>query len=112
MTVEQIVTIIVAILGSSLIQFLISRHDARKDKLEEIYKELSKLEKDDVRVQMLIMLALHPENKEQILMLAEYYFHKLKGDWYMTDLFGEWLREEKIALPGWFELKKEEDVNE
>ena len=109
MTAEQIVTIVVAILGSSLIQFLVSRHDNRKDKLKEIYEELAKLEKDDVRVQMLIMLALHPENKEQILILAEYYFHKLKGDWYMTDLFSDWLEENTIKIPGWFVGRREEE---
>ena len=109
MTVEQIVTIVVAILGSSLIQFLISRHDARKDKLEDIYKQLAKLEKDDVRVQMLIMLALHPENREQILILAEYYFHKLNGDWYMTDLFSDWLATNDIRIPGWFSGRREEN---
>ena len=110
MTVEHIVTIVVAILGSSLIQYLISRHDSRKDRLEEVEKTAHKIEKDGVRLQILFMMKFRPEEKEKILEVAEYYFHKLKGDWYMTDIFTDWLKENEINIPGWFTGRREEEL--
>lgn len=105
MTFDQIVTIVVAILGSSLIQFLISRHDSRSDRLAKI----DKIEKDGVRMQILFLMQFRPEEKGKILEIAEYYFHKLKGDWYMTDIFTEWLRNNDISIPGWFQIQQEKE---
>ena len=105
---DQIVTILVAIIGSSLIQFLISRHDNRKDRLAKV----DKIEKDGVRLQILFMMQFRPEEKGKILEVAEYYFHKLKGDWYMTDIFTEWLKDNDITIPGWFQVRKEEEQDE
>lgn len=105
MTAEQIVTIVVAILGSSLIQFLISRHDSRKDRLAE----LDKIQKDVVRLQILFLMHFMPDEPGKILEVSEYYFHKLKGNWYMTDVFTKWLRKNNINIPGWFVIRKEEE---
>lgn len=109
MTIENIITIIAAVLGSSLIQYLISRHDSRAEKANENMKTLSKLERDSVRLQILFMMKFQPERKEKILEIAEYYFHKLKGDWYMTDIFSEWLQENGINIPGWFTIRQGEE---
>lgn len=107
MSAENFVTILVAILGSSLIQYLISRHDSRHDRLAKI----DKIERDGVRMQLLFMMQFRPEEKGKILEVAEYYFHKLKGNWYMTDIFTDWLRENGITIPGWFTMRKEEEKN-
>lgn len=100
MTGEQIVTIVVAILGSGLIQYLIRRHDR--------LSKIDKIERDGVRLQLLFLMQFRPEEKGKILEVAEYYFHKLKGDWYMTDIFADWLRENDINIPGWFMIRREE----
>lgn len=108
MTIENIVTIIAAVLGSSLIQFLINRHDSRN----ETNKTISKLERDVVRLQILFMMKFQPERKEKTLEIAEYYFHMLKGDWYLTDIFSDWLNDNGINIPGWFTLRAEEETGD
>ena len=112
MTIENIVTIIAAVLGSSLIQYLISRNDSRNDRINETMKTVSKLERDSVRLQILFMMKFQPERKEKILEIAEYYFHKLNGDWYMTDIFSDWLKENGINIPGWFTLRAEAETGD
>lgn len=94
-------TIIVAVLGSTalsaLIQFFVSRHD-KKAGIED---KLSKLEKDGLRTQLLLLLLLKPEEKQEILKLGEYYFGKLKGNWYLSSLFQKWCDNNGIE-PEWF----------
>jgi hypothetical protein len=41
----------------------------------------------------------HPENVDTILKLAELYFIKLHGDWYMTNVFNKWAKEHDIVVP-------------
>lgn len=99
-------TIIVAVLTSNglfaLIQYLIGRHDTRIN----IKSTLKKLEKDGLRTQLLIMILLKPQEKKEILTLGERYFSKppkgLDGNWYMTDMFKSWLKEQGHDHPEWF----------
>lgn len=101
----SLVAIIVAVLGSSaltsFIQFLINRRDNKKGRLASFEKQLKKLEKDSVRLQLLVLMALEPYEKQEILKLAEHYFHELNGNWYMTPIFNKWLVTHKIAEPEW-----------
>ena len=103
---EMLMTIVVAILASNalfaFIQFLISRHDTKKN----IKGTLIKLEKDGLRTQLLLMILLKPEEKKEILTLAEHYFVDLKGNWYMTDVFDKWCLEECGSRPEWFTPKQ------
>lgn len=107
--------IVIAILGGGnlilFIKFLIERHDAKKEKAENndfetINKSLKKLEKDGLRTQLLLMILLRPQEKKEILTLGERYFSKppkgLDGNWYMTDMFKKWLKEEGHGDPEWF----------
>ena len=105
-------------------QFLISRHDRKADekngltaalqdinkKLEDFAKEikakLKKQEKDAVRTQLLVLILLKPEEEQEILTLGEHYFKNLKGNWYMTSIFKNWIKEYKVANPDWFETEK------
>lgn len=104
-------------------QFLISRHDRKADdkdglkaamrdikkKLEdletEIKAKLKKQEKDAVRTQLLVLILLKPEEEQEILTLGEHYFKNLKGNWYMTSIFKNWIKEYKVANPDWFETE-------
>lgn len=110
---EQTQTIIVAILASngifSFLQYLITRHDTKKNiegKLEtmktEIKAKLKKQEKDSLRTQLLLMILLKPNESQEILTVGERYFHDLKGNWYMTSIFSKWLEENKQGEPEWF----------
>ena len=96
-------TIILAVLGStalsSLIQFLIKRWDDKHN----VKDKLTTLEKDVLRTQMLLLILLKPEEKQEILTIGQHYFQKLKGDWYMTSIFKKWLKESGTEEPEWFE---------
>ena len=109
---ENILTIV---FGSGnvllIIKFLIERYDRKKEKEEEketeaIKSALKKLEKDVLRTQLLLLILLKPEEKQEILTIAEHYFKDLQGDWYMTSIFNKWLEGADIAEPEWFDNKK------
>lgn len=96
-----IATIIAAVIGSEalvrLIIFFVERRDGKKG----LKNQLIKLEKDSCRTQMLVMMSDYTFEKNEIMRLAEHYFKVLKGDWYLTDLFKKWLRENGVEEPAW-----------
>ena len=96
----------------ALVEFLIKRYDEKKGKLASIEqkmdsmnKKLTVMEKDEIRTQLLLMLSDYPDNQENIMTLAQYYFVTLEGNWYLTSLFHRWLEERDIAKPEWFQQK-------
>ena len=95
-------TVIVSVLSSNalfaFIQFLISRRDTKKN----IKDKLLVLEKDTLRTQLLLMILLKPEEKQEILTVGEHYFSDLKGNWYMTSIFNKWLDKSGEGKPEWF----------
>ena len=99
-------TIILAVLGStalsSLIQFLIKRWDDKHN----VKDKLITLEKDTLRTQMLLLILLKPEEKQEILTIAEHYFKDLNGNWYISSIFNTWLEETNTPEPLWFEGEK------
>ena len=106
--IELVVGSVLASTGLfTLIQFLITRHDKKNDDKQGINKRLVKLEKDSVRLQLLIMLKLMPTETQEIMTLAKYYFHTLKSNWYLTSLFYKWIREyNKGVKPEWFHTEE------
>lgn len=76
----------------------------KKDGLAEITKRLERQERDNCRIQMLIMMMHYDNETEQIMRLAEHYFKDLHGNWYMTGLFNQWLEKNKIGKPEWFDM--------
>ena len=66
------------------------------DKILELSKETRK---DNVRIQLLMIMEHQPENVDTILKIAEKYFIKLKGDWYMTNEFSKWAKEHNVTIP-------------
>lgn len=99
---ELILPIIAAVLGSEAVVRLIIFFVERKDKKHGIAGQLLKLEKDSCRTQMLLLLSDYPEEKAQIMTLAEHYFGVLHGNWYMTTMFNGWLQRNGIPKPAWF----------
>ena len=95
---ETVTAVVVAVIGSNLIQFFVTRRDKKKG----IQDQLIKLEKDSCRTQMLVMMSDYPEEKDEIMRLAEHYFGDLKGNWYLTSLFDGWLKDKGILKPSWF----------
>ena len=104
--------IILAVLGSTglftFIQFLITHHDKKKGVLAEIrkdIKELKQFSKDErldlLRIQLMTLTHIHPENVVEIMEVAEEYFMKYSGDWYMSSLFKEYLENQGMDVPLW-----------
>lgn len=98
-------TIMIAVISAltsggvlAFVQFLITRHDDRQD----IKGTLKKLEKDGLRTQLLLLIVMQPDEETEILKIAEHYFVKLKGNWYMTSLFSKWCKSRGLK-PEWFE---------
>ena len=104
---KEVVIAVISAVGSAgffaFLQFLITRKDERKDDLKDIRKRLAKIEKDSIRTQMLMLMNNYAENEQEILTLAEYYFHELKANFYMTSMFQKWLHQNNVEVPGWFQ---------
>lgn len=99
----EVVTIIVAVLGAldlaTLIIFFVNRHDNKKN----IEGKLSTLEKDVLRTQLLMLILMRPDSKQEILTIGQHYFRDLHGDWYMTGVFNKWISETGTMEPEWFD---------
>lgn len=96
-------TIITAILGSATLAQLIIFFVQRKDNKKKIPEKLETLEKDTLRTQLLLLILLKPDERQEILTVAEHYFGVLHGDWYMTSIFNKWITGQGIAEPEWFD---------
>lgn len=100
-----VTTIILAILASNgffaLVQFLITRWDTKKN----LKGTLKKLEKDGLRTQLLLLILMQPDEETEILKIAQHYFVKLKGNWYMTSVFSKWCKTRDLR-PEWFDFSE------
>lgn len=75
-------------------------HEMR-DILCEIKDQTIKNEKDNVRTQLLVLMADYPDNTSELMHCAEHYFKDLNGNWYATPLFAKFLSDKGIAAPEW-----------
>ena len=69
-------------------------------KLDAISSQMTELKLDTTRSQLLTLMKNYPDNEEEIMKVAKYYFKDLNGDWYMTSLFIEWGEEKGIDVTG------------
>ena len=69
-------------------------------KLDAISSQVTELKLDTTRSQLLTLMKNYPDNEEEIMKVAKYYFKDLNGDWYMTGLFIEWGEEKGIDVTG------------
>ena len=113
----MVLGIISAICGcgwlATLIMFFVQRSDNKKEQVNIIKQELDsirtaqkKAEKDNVRIQLLLLMANYtPEDEHELLTCAEHYFSRehLNANWYMTSKFNRFIEHQKIAKPSWFE---------
>lgn len=115
MSEDNAVAIILGVLSSNLLvefgRYLIGKFSSSK-KLDERFKALDerfdkitsrfdKQEKDIVRLQLMVLMSDYPEKKDEIMEVAKHYFYDLKGNWYMTPIYKEWLKKEDIEQPNW-----------
>ena len=72
------------------------------DRMVKLEHKAVKEEKDNVRLQLLVLFSDYPENVSEILEVAHHYFVDLSGDWYMTNMFNNWLTKNNVGQPEWF----------
>lgn len=68
------------------------------EKLDTISSQMQDLKLDTTRNQLLTLMKNYPDNEEEIMKVARYYFDDLNGDWYMTGLFIKWGNEKGIDV--------------
>lgn len=100
-----------SILGSAglvgLIQFFITRHDRKYDRMADIEKKMDRVctSQDNMnlrltRMELTNLIKDNPNNIDAILQVAEYYFIELDGNAYAHALFEKWAIEHGVAT-GW-----------
>ena len=106
MSKDMITTMLLAVFASNgffaLLQFLITRWDTKKN----LKGTLKKLERDGLRTQLLLLILMRPDEEGEILKIAQHYFVKLKGNWYMTSVFSKWCKSRGLR-PEWFNFEDE-----
>lgn len=105
----MIETIVIAIISSGALSTVISAIITALGSRNGIKSKLKKIEKDSVRSQLLLLIAVYPDEIQEILTVGEYYFATLKADWYMTSLFSKWLKLKKINKPNWLTESEEKE---
>lgn len=103
-SLKNLIGIAIGAGGFVFIQFLITRRDDKADKLGKLMNELNALQKDMLRVQLLVLMKDYPERKDEIIdKVGRKYFIELNGDWYMSQLFDNYLVNAMVARPAWFD---------
>ena len=107
-------TILGIVLGSNaltvILTAIITALNNRKGRLkkiedtqDEIVSSLKAAEKDALRTQLLLMIADYPEERTEILKLAQHYFKDLEGNWTATAIFNRWIIDHCDGVnPEWF----------
>jgi hypothetical protein len=90
-------------------QFMISRHDKRKDehsvqldriekKVDAIGEQSDRTELAQTRLQLFFLMIMQPENKDAILKTAQRYFMELDGNGEAWDAFAHWASENGVNI--------------
>ena len=109
---DSVAAIITGLFGSagffSLLQFLILRHDRKKNDRCEYRAQLDRIEtKSDrneraiCRLQLIYLIHEQPGNKDTILQTAQRYFIELDGNGEAWAVFNDWATEMHLDT-GWY----------
>lgn len=70
-----------------------------RNDLDEIKSLILENGKSTLRIEINEEMLQNPHNHDTILKMAERYFCEMKGDWYMTNRFLDWVEKEHVHLP-------------
>lgn len=91
---------------NDMIKDIDSHREASKEIVSEIKSNIDKsvgiteeTRKDTIRIQLIMYMQTQPENHDTIFKLAQKYFVKMKGDWFMTSEFKKWAKSQKVEIP-------------
>lgn len=96
MTKNEIIPLIIGIVGSSGFTALVTRLLDRFG----LQKRVRALEQSTARLELLQLMQMDADTA-QVLRVAENYFTQLDGDWYMGEEFTRWCSAKDITVPGW-----------
>jgi len=114
MTIGQVVLMLAGNTGLfALIIALIQRRDQKKSLLGALKKAVEEIKekmeaqnletkRDICRQQLLLLMAVYPQEKQEILTVAKHYFVDLGGNWYASSIFQRFLKNNEIEAPLWF----------
>lgn len=60
------------------------------ERLDGMSGQLDQLQVESTRTQLITLMSNYPDNKSEILKVADKYFNEYNGDWYVTELFEQW----------------------
>lgn len=114
------IAVITSVFGSAglfgLIQFLVTRHDAKGRYVAQIKHQLNKIEQKcdrnelaTTRLQLIFLIEAHPRNNDTILQTAQRYFVELNGNGEAWAVFNDWAKKNNLDT-SWYKalLRKEE----
>lgn len=92
----------VGIIGAAAVSigtWCVTRINAETNaKIDEVSNKIDSIELNSTRNQLLTLLSDYPNNEDEILKVAKYYFKDLNGDWYMTTLFTKWAEDRGLNV--------------
>lgn len=65
-------------------------------RLDGMSGQLDQLQVESTRTQLITLMSSYPDNKSEILKVADKYFNEYNGDWYVTELFEQWAEEHDV----------------
>lgn len=65
-------------------------------RLDNMGGQLDQLQVEATRTQLITLMSNYPDNKSEILKVADKYFNEYNGDWYVTELFEQWADEHGV----------------
>ena len=99
---------VVTIIAQAIISYRQKKREAKDTTAQRriaLEKKADVSERDSVRLQLLILISDYADDTAEILKAAEHYFKDLEANWYMTDIFNNYLIEHNIGKPEWFKTK-------
>ena len=118
---ENVIEILIAVLGGGtivkLLELFFQRKDKKEDKNDELLKAINSIKLDvsnikdelhtqkqnQLRTEMLVMMNHYENETFEIMRLAHRYFVEENGDFTMTSIFSQFLKDHKIEKPLWFD---------
>lgn len=65
-------------------------------RLDSMGGQLDQLQVEATRTQLITLMSNYPDNKSEILKVADKYFNEYSGDWYVTELFEQWANQHSV----------------
>ncbi len=69
----------------------------------EIKNKINYIDQGSVRQQIMMLIHLYPHRNEEIMKLGKKYFIEFNGNYYLTTIFKEWMDNNNLQYPVWWD---------